>query len=130
MRNCRGFTLLEVIVALVVVGLGVTALVGALSQNARTRRMTRDWAKEETRATDVLMDELHRWEHLRSEVARRQALRNEGQDALLGPWTFDAEMKVASPGQAVGLYRLNLRWQQGGGSREVSTDAALRIPQG
>ncbi|WP_306591282.1 type II secretion system protein [Geothrix sp. 21YS21S-4] len=130
MRESRGFTLLEVIVALAVVGLGVTALMGALSQNARARWMTRSWAEEESRAADLLMDELNRWQHLRSNVARRQFLRNAGDDAKLGDWTFEAVVKESQADQALALYHLTLRWQKDGRGREVSTDAVLRIPQG
>lgn len=122
----RGFTLLESIIALLIVGLGVTALVGALSQDRRVQRQTAVWSEEQQRATALLMEELRRWEQLRSDEARRAALSTRGEDSLLGPWTWQAEVAEVMPGQSVGLYRLTLRWQD----HEVQTCAALRILQG
>lgn len=122
----RGFTLLEAIVALLIVGLGVTALIGALSQERRVLRQTAEWSEEQQRATALLMEELRRWEQLRSDEARRAALSTRGEDPLLGPWTWQADVAEATPGQPVGLYRLTLRWQ----NHEVQTSAALRILQG
>lgn len=119
----RGFTLMEAVVALLIVGLGVTALVGALSQERRVLRQTLEWSETQQRATELLLDELRRWEQLRSDEARRAALSTRGEDALLGPWTWQAEVAEIAPGQMVGLYRLRLRWQD----REVQTLAALRI---
>ena len=122
----RGFTLLEGVVALLIVGLGVTALTAALSQARRTERMTSAWAEEERRATDLLFSELRRWEQLRTEPARQAGLRSQGEDARLGAWGWQAEPMESSPGQAVGLYRVRLAWRD----RQVSTVAALRILQG
>lgn len=119
----RGFTLLEVIVALVVVGLAVTALMGALSQQRRITRLTLDWAVEEERATAVLMGEFRKLESYRSEEARRAALNSRGEEPILGPWTWKAELVENIPGQTVGLYRISLYWH----GRETQTHAALRI---
>jgi Tfp pilus assembly protein PilV len=119
----QGFTLLEGIVALLIVGLGVTSLLGALTQGRGVLRQTSAWSIEQERATDLLMAELRRWEQLRSEEARRSALSTRGEDPLLGAWTWQAELAEAIPGQSVGFYRLTLRWQD----REVRTHAALRI---
>lgn len=122
----HGFTLLEAIVALLIVGLGVAGLVGALTQERRVLSQTAEWSQVQERSTALLMEELRRWEQLRSDEARRAALNTHGEDPLLGPWTWQAEIAEAVPGQSVGLYRLTLRWQ----NHKVRTHAALRILPG
>lgn len=119
----QGFTLLESVLALLVVGLTVTWLAGALSSQSRTLRLSRTWAQEEARATQVLMDELHKLELMRGEEARRGAMRSQGQDATLGPWEWRADLVESLPGQAVGLFRIGLKWRHG----EVHSHAALRV---
>jgi Tfp pilus assembly protein PilV len=116
----------EAIVALLIVGLGVTALLGALAQERRTLRQTEAWRAEQECATNLLMEELRRWEQLRSEEGRRSSLATHGEDPLLGAWTWEAQVVEASSGQPVGLYRVTLRWQD----HEVQTHAALRVLQG
>ena len=111
---------------MVIVGLGVTALTAALSQARRTERMTSAWAEEERRATDLLFSELRHWEQLRTESARRDALRIQGEDPQLGGWSCTAQPMEAAPGQAVGLYEVRLAWKD----RHISTWAALRVLQG
>ena len=111
--------------ALMVVGVGVTALLGTLAQQRRSLRMAATWSEEQTRACDILMEELRRWESLRSDVARRAGLATHGEDPRLGPWSWKAEPEVIPPGQAVALYCLTLQWQ----GHEMRTHAALRLPQ-
>lgn len=126
MSTQRGFTLLEGVIALLIVGLGVTALIAALSQERRVLRQTSAWSQEQERATGLLLEELRKWEQLRSDEARRLALRSQGEDGVLGHWTWQADLQEVPPGQSVGLYRLSLQWQ----GHEVQTIAALRILQG
>lgn len=123
----RGFSFLEVILALALVGLVASALLMALSQGRRTQTLTREWAQDEIRATELLMDSLNRWEQLRTEVARRAQLRQNGEDPRLGPWEWSIEPQGLAPGRLVDLYKVRLRWNAQGKQREVETDAVLRI---
>lgn len=122
-----GFSMLEAIVALAVVGVGATALLLALSQERRSRVLTEQWAREERRATWLLMDRLGSWEQLRTDPARRAGLDQQGEDEVLGDWSWQARPRESAPGQPVGLYHVELRWAAPGGIRTVGTDAALRI---
>ena len=120
---------LGLVVAIALVGVGVTAILGVVAQTRRTERQTARWAEEETRAAELLMDHLHRWELFRSDQARRANLVVQGEDAVLGAWSWSLNLERASEGRPVGLFRVQLEWKDAQGTREVSTHAALRIPQ-
>lgn len=126
--RARGFTLLEVVVALALVGVGVTALLLAMAQGRRTFALTRRWAQEERRATDLLFSGLQGMEQLRTAPARQAGLIQRGQDGLLGAWEWKAEPLHRIQGRPVDLYRVSLSWTDQGRSREVETHAVLRVP--
>lgn len=121
--NQRGFTFLEVILALMWTGLVAGALLLALAQGRRTQALTREWAREETRATELLMEGLLRWQALRTDQARRIHLIQTGDDTRLGPWEWRAEALGSAQGRSVDLHRVKLRWRE----REVETHAVLRV---
>ncbi len=128
-RAAGGFTLLEVVVALGLVGVGVTALLLALAQGRRTSYQTRQWAEEQQRATAVLFQSLEEWRQVRTEAARRNALEQRGEDPLLGPWTWRAQAEHRLEGRPVDFYRVTLRWASAGRPLEVETRAVLRVVQ-
>lgn len=123
----RGFSFLEVILSIALVGLVGSALLMALSQGLRTRRLTHEWAQEENLATQLLLDRLERWKQLRTDMARRACLVQRGEDRELGSWEWRADPHGSTQGRAVDLYRVRLKWNTRGGVREVETDAVLRI---
>ncbi len=124
----KGFTFLEVVMALLVVGVGTAALLGALTQSDRNAIKAKAWAREETRATEILFSRLDHLEHLRVPEARRQALAAAGTDPVLGAWQWEAVREDAQPALSVGWYRVRLTWTDPSGAREAVTHAALRIP--
>ncbi len=115
-RASRGFTLLEVLVAMVIVGLAVTALIQLFSSNIRAISASEDY----TRAT------------LRAEAAMRAILSS--RELSEKTWTeFTADgyrMDVAVSGafqertETIGakLYRvdLSLRWRRGLKNRAIA----------
>lgn len=113
--------------ALTLVGVGVSALLLSLAQGRRTAFQARQWAEEQTRATAVLFQTLEAWRALRTEQARRSALRQRGEDPVLGSWEWKAEPEHRIAGRPVDLYRVTLGWTAGGRRQEVETHAVLRI---
>lgn len=127
MRRSAGFTLLEAVVGIAVVGLGVSALLLALAQGRRTQTLTRGWAQEERWASDLLLGRLHEWEQLRTDPARRLAMHQEGQDSRFGAWTWELQPEQFLTGNTMAMYQVKLRWNDGHGEREGATHAVLRV---
>lgn len=127
MRRSAGFTLLEAVVGIAVVGLGVSAVLLSLSQGRRNQRLVRAWAEEESRATELLFERLGEWEQLRTDPGRRAALVQEGRDPRLGAWTWDLQPEQLLNGNTMALYKVRLRWQDERGQREGTTHAVLRV---
>jgi prepilin-type N-terminal cleavage/methylation domain-containing protein len=120
--NQKGFTLIEVIVALVIVGVGIVALLGALTQGRRTVLLTKQWAQEESLATQLLIENLDAWQQLRTDASRRNALIRVGNHPELGSWEWRAERSHRLDPNVVDIYRISLHWQK----RQVETHAILR----
>ena len=126
-KAAGGFTLIEVIVALTLVGVGVSALLLSLAQGRRTAYQTQQWAQEQQHASAVLFQALEEWRQLRTDPARRSALLQRGQDPVLGPWEWRAEPEHALVGRSVDLHRVTLTWTSAGRAQEVETRALLRV---
>lgn len=122
----RGFTLLEVIVALIIVGVGITSVLMVLSQGRRTLLLTRRWSDEQVEATRILFQRTEAWQQLRTGPARTSAMDQRGNSPVLGPWEWRMVEERRLEGRSLAMYRIAVTWEEGGVAREVSTTSALR----
>ncbi len=127
MRQGRGFTLIEVVVAMVIIGVGVTALVTVISQSRRTMTSVQRWEQQESRATNLLMSLLHERERSPATLTMATNTPVKGRDEVLGEWEWVATPLNRIPDRALDLHRLEVRWLDGGTPREIHTVAVLRV---